>query len=53
MEVKFFVGDNLQQVEQHVNGWLHTTGADIKHITQSQSEKNGRFVFVITIFFMK
>lgn len=51
MKVKLFVADDLQKIETMVNEWLQTSSAHVQHITQSQSEKNGRFVFVTGIYY--
>jgi hypothetical protein len=51
MKVKLFVADDLQEIEKMVNEWLETSPVNVQHITQSQSEKNGRFVFVTGIYY--
>jgi hypothetical protein len=53
MEVKLFVAENLQSAELQVNDWLQSCTAKVHHVGQSQSEKNGRFVFVISIYYSK
>jgi hypothetical protein len=53
MEVKLFVAENPQLAESQVNDWLQTNPARVHHVGQSQSEKNGRFVFVISIYYTK
>ena len=51
MEVKMFVHHTLDGVENNVNEWLAEKQIRICHITQSQSERQGRFVFVISVFY--
>lgn len=51
MEVKLFVAENPQLAESQVNEWLQHHAARVHHVAQSQSEKNGRFVFVISIYY--
>ena len=53
MEVKLFVAENPLLAETQVNQWLQTHPARVHHVGQSQSEKNGRFVFVISIYYTK
>jgi hypothetical protein len=51
MEVKTFISDRPELAEIEINEWLQQNKVHIHHIGQSQSERNGRFVFVITLFF--
>jgi hypothetical protein len=53
MEVKLFIAENPQLAESQVNDWLQSNPARVQHVAQSQSEKNGRFVFVISIYYSK
>ena len=53
MQVKLFIAENPYSAELQVNEWLQSNAASIHHIGQSQSEKNGRFVFVISIYYTK
>jgi len=53
MELKLFVAENPQLAESQVNDWLQTNPAKVHHVGQSQSEKNGRFLFVISIYYSK
>jgi hypothetical protein len=52
VEVKMFVHSSPKEAEKAVSQWLKENDVNIHHIVQSQSEKNGRFVFVITLFYM-
>jgi hypothetical protein len=49
--VKIFVRHALDDVEREVNAWIEQNSVRICHVTQSQSEKQGKFVFVISVFY--
>lgn len=51
MEVKMFVADRPEIAEASINDWLKESGAKVLYIGQSQSERNGKFVFVISVFY--
>jgi hypothetical protein len=51
-EAKMFVHNNPKDAERAVNQWLNENDMTIHHIAQSQSEKGGHFIFVITLFYM-
>jgi hypothetical protein len=51
-EVKMFIYSQPKDAEKAVNQWLKENDVTIHHIAQSQSEKNGSFVFVITLFYL-
>ncbi|HWJ27289.1 MAG TPA: hypothetical protein VNS32_12155 [Flavisolibacter sp.] len=51
MEVKLFVFKDLEKAEEQLNNWLTENKVTISHITQSQSERNGNFLFLISIFY--
>lgn len=53
MEVKMFVCSNPEAAEKEVARWLGQNPVTITHITQSQSERGGSFVFVLTLFYTK
>lgn len=52
MEVKMFVVDRPETAEASLNEWLKESSAKVVYIGQSQSERNGRFVFVISVFYV-
>jgi hypothetical protein len=52
LEVKMFVNNRPIDAEKQVSQWLKENDVTIHHIAQSQSEKNGSFVFVITLFYI-
>jgi hypothetical protein len=51
--LKTFVHQNIDEAEKAINNWLELNDITIQHIGQSQSEKNGRFVFVISLFYQR
>jgi hypothetical protein len=53
MEVKMFIDSNPESAERKLNEWLSAEQIKISHITQSQSERNGNFVFVISVFYTR
>jgi hypothetical protein len=53
MEVKMFIHHTLDTVEKNVNEWLSQNKISIQHITQSQCERQGKFVFVMSVFYQK
>ena len=53
MEMKLFIAEHPQLAEAEVNNWLQQSSVEVHHVAQSQSERNGRFVFVVTIYYRK
>ena len=51
MKVKVFVHHSMDNVEKELNQWLEQKGIRICHVTQSQCKKQGKFVFVVSIFY--
>ena len=51
MELKVFVSSDFLSVEKNVNDWLEANPVLVHHIGQSQSERNGKFVFTISLFY--
>ena len=51
VKVKVFVHHSMDGVEKELNQWMEHNGIRICHVTQSQSEKQGKFVFVISVFY--
>ncbi len=51
MEVKMFIENKPEIAQTKINEWLAEEAITIDHITQSQSERNGNFVFVISVFY--
>lgn len=50
-KLKLFVSHSLEEVENDLNEWLAQEGINISHVAQSQSERGGKFVFVISVFY--
>ena len=48
-KIKMFHFSDLSTVEETINTWLMENEVDIHHIGQSQSEKGGRFLFVVSL----
>jgi hypothetical protein len=53
VQVKMFVHNNPKDAEKAIAQWLKENDVTIHHIAQSQSEKGGSFVFVITLFYLR
>jgi len=51
--MKVFTAAAISQVEKEVNTWLQTQEVKLLHVTQSQSEQGGRFVFTVSLFYMQ
>ena len=51
MKVKMFIYHSLEGAEREMNEWMAGRNVRICHVTQSQSEKQGKFVFVVSLFF--
>lgn len=48
-----FVCNNPMAAEKEVAEWLASNPVTIDHITQSQSERGGAFVFVLSLFYTR
>jgi aspartokinase len=53
MEVKVFVHQSAIEAEKEVNNWMAENNISVQYIGQSQSEKSGKFVFVISVFYIR
>ena len=51
LKVKMFIHCHPQGAGQEVTKWLNENDVIIHHTVQSQSEKGGNFLFVITLFY--
>ena len=49
--MKMFVSSDSISVEKNVNEWLEENNVWVHHIGQSQSEKSGKFVFTLSVFY--
>ena len=52
LSVKMFILQEPSEAEKVVADWLSRNHVAIRHVTQSQSERNGRFLFIISIFYL-
>jgi hypothetical protein len=50
-EVKIFVQKDATEAEKAIAAWLKQNKVLIHHIGQSQSEKGGAFLFIISVFY--
>lgn len=53
LQVKMFVHNNPKDAEREIARWIKENNVIIHHIAQSQSEKGGSFIFVITLFYFQ
>jgi hypothetical protein len=53
MEAKMFVHHTAGEAEKAVNDWLGKNNVNVQYIGQSQSEQGGRFVFIVSVFYLK
>ena len=53
MEAKIFVHNSAEAAEKSLNDWLENNNVNVQYIGQSQSEQGGRFVFIISVFYLK
>ena len=53
METKIFVHHSAEAAEKELNKWLQSNDVNIQYIGQSQSEQAGRFVFIVSVFYLK
>lgn len=51
--LKTFVYHNIAEAEEKVNHWLQNNDITIEHFVQSQCEKGGAFMFVISIVYSR
>jgi hypothetical protein len=51
LQVKLFVQKDPSEAEKEVGLWLRQHDVCVAHITQSQSEQGGRFVFILSLFY--
>jgi len=51
MKMKLFLVNNPEQAEDQVNQWLEENKVTVSHITQSQCERQGRFVLIVSLFY--
>ena len=50
-QVKMFIFQTPETAEESLQSWLMQNNVEIDHIVQSQSERNGKFLFIVSIFY--
>ncbi len=53
MQTKIFVHSSADAAEKALNDWLEANNVQVQYIGQSQSEQGGRFVFIISVFYIR
>jgi len=53
MEVKMFMNHSVTEAEKLLNEWLSQNKVDVQYVGQSQCEQNGRFVFIVSLFYLR
>ena len=51
MQMKMFVHKDPHQAEYELNEWLKVHDVKLHHVVQSQSENQGKFLFVVSVFY--
>ena len=51
VQLKIFVNRDVKEAEKAISQWLAQNDVTIEHLAQSQSEKGGSFVFVMSVFY--
>jgi hypothetical protein len=51
MQMKMFIHNDPEVVESQVNNWLGEFDLEVCHVTQSQCERQGRLLFVISVYY--
>jgi len=53
MQTKIFVHSSADAAEKALNDWLEANNVQVQYIGQSQSEQGGRFVVIISVFYIR
>jgi hypothetical protein len=53
LHIKMFIHNDPHEAESAISEWLQENPVSVQYITQSQSEKGGHFVFVVSVFYQK
>ena len=51
MQLRMFVSNDPKEAEKSISQWLSQNDVHIRHITQSQSEKGGHFVLIVSLYY--
>jgi hypothetical protein len=46
-----FVNNDPKEAEKNISQWLSQNDVHVRHITQSQSEKGGHFVLIVSLYY--
>lgn len=50
-KIRLFTGDDPQRVARDLEEWLAAASPSLLHVAQSQCERNGKLLFVLSIFY--
>jgi len=53
MEVKMFLFNDAAEAEENINNWLKNNTVKVQHISQSHCERNGRLLFIVSIYYFE
>jgi hypothetical protein len=51
MQLRMFVSNDPKEAEKNISQWLSQNDVHVRHITQSQSEKGGHFVLIVSLYY--
>ena len=51
MKMKMFIHNSPEGAQDEVNKWLGENEVDLCHVVQSQCERQGRFVLILSVFY--
>jgi hypothetical protein len=51
MQLRMFVSNDPKEAEKNISQWLGQNDVRVRHITQSQSEKGGHFVLIVSLYY--
>jgi hypothetical protein len=51
MQVKMLTAASVELVEKELNHWLSLNNVTVQHVGQSQCERNGNLLIVLSVFY--
>jgi hypothetical protein len=51
MQLRMFVSNDPKEAEKNISQWLSQNYVHVRHVTQSQSEKGGHFVLIVSLYY--
>ena len=51
MQMKMFLHREPEMAEKALNDWLERTPVKLYHVVQSQSENQGKFMLIVSVFY--